>query len=148
MNRRTAIRSLMTSAAFVAGAGTSLGATQAKQAPAPAKGAAPAAARPIQLHCDLAVDPKREKEVEDFFVRTFRPTAMKHEGYIDLKLVRLKQAVRGNVPNGCLFRFVLTYKSEELRQKWIASADHQRVWPPIENALTDKNFSILVYEVI
>ena len=145
MNRRTMIRRVITSAALAAGAVPAIA-----QTPAPGKkaAAAPAAAtRPIQLHCDLAVDPKREKEVEDFFVREFRPTAMKHEGYIDLRLVRLKTAVRGNVPNGCLFRFVLTYKSEELRQKWIASADHDRVWPPIENALTDKNFSILVYDV-
>ena len=146
MNRRTMIRRV-TGAALAAGAGVVPAMAQTKAPAKKATGAAPASDRPIQLHCDLAVDPKREKDVEDFFVREFRPTAMKHEGYIDLKLVRINTAVRGNVPAGCKYRFVLTYKSEALRQKWIASADHQRVWPPIENALTDKEFGILVYDV-
>jgi uncharacterized lipoprotein len=38
-------------------------------------------------------------------------------------------------------------ESEELRQKWIKTPEHQKVWPTIENTLTDKNFSILVYDV-
>ena len=34
-------------------------------------------ARPIQLHCDLAVDPKREQEMLDNFEKVFRPVARK-----------------------------------------------------------------------
>ena len=45
------------------------------------------------------------------------------------------------------FSFVLTFESEALRQKWIASKDHDRVWPEIEKTLADKNFGILLYDV-
>lgn len=53
---------------------------------------------PIQLNCDLAVDPKKEKEFIKYFDTVFRPVARKHQGYIDLKLLKLNQAVRGPVP--------------------------------------------------
>ena len=101
--------------------------------------------RPIQLHCDLAVDPKREQEMLDNFEKVFRPVAKKQAGFIDLKMLKLKAAIRGAVP--LKYRFELTFQSEELRQKWIATADHARVWPLIENTLTDKEFSVTVFEV-
>lgn len=100
----------------------------------------------IQLHLDLAVDPKREQEMLDNFEKVFRPTARKQPGYIDLKMLKLQQAVRGGPPPGGTFRFVLTFVSEEMRQKWIASATHAQVWPKIEDTLLDKNFNILVYD--
>lgn len=30
----------------------------------------------------------------------------------------------------------LEFESDEFRQKWIASAAHQRVWPPVEKTMT------------
>jgi antibiotic biosynthesis monooxygenase (ABM) superfamily enzyme len=111
---------------------------------ASARAAAPP--RHIQLHLDLAVDPKREQEMLDNFEKIFRPTARKQPGYIDLKMLKLQQAVRGGPPPGGKFRFVLTFASEEMRQKWIATAAHAQVWPKIEDTLLDKNFNILVYD--
>jgi hypothetical protein len=108
-----------------------------------AKGAP--AGRPIQLHCDLAVDPKKEQEMLDNFEKIFRPVARKQPGFIDLKMLKLKTAIRGPVP--LKYRFELTMESEELRQKWIATEVHAKAWPSIENTLTDKNFSIAVFEV-
>ena len=102
--------------------------------------------RHIQLHLDLAVDPAKEQEMLRYFDKVFRPTARKQPGYIDLKMLKLKQAIRGGAPPGGSLRFVLTFVSEELRQKWIATAAHEKVWPAIENTLTDKNFNILVYD--
>lgn len=101
--------------------------------------------RPIQLHCDLAVDPKREQEMLDNFEKTFRPVARKQPGFIDLKMLKLKTAIRGAAP--LKYRFELTMQSEELRQKWIATEAHAKAWPLIENTLTDKEFSITVFEV-
>jgi hypothetical protein len=101
---------------------------------------------PIQLNCDLAVDPKKEKDFIKHFDIVFRPVARKHQGYIDLKLLKLNQDIRGPVPPGGTFRFALTYESEALRQKWIASDDHAKAWAPLEDMLTDKNFGILVYD--
>lgn len=108
---------------------------------------AAATKRPIRLQCDLAVDPAKEKEFVAYFENVFRPVARKHAGYIDLKMLKLNTAVRGGNPPGGKFRFDLTFESEELRQKWIASDDHNKNWPPLENMLTDKNFGILVYDV-
>src|SRR3954447_24976409 len=90
--------------------------------------------RPIQLHCDLAVDPKREQEMLDNFEKIFRPVARKQPGFIDLKMLRLKDAIRG--PKPLKYRFELTMQSEELRQKWIATEAHAKAWPTIENTLT------------
>jgi antibiotic biosynthesis monooxygenase (ABM) superfamily enzyme len=131
MKRRTYVAGLL--AAAVTG--------QAQSGKAPAKG------RPIQLHLDMLVDPKREQEMLTNFEKVFRPTAQKQPGYIDLKVLKLSSAIRGPAPTGGKYRFVLTFESEALRQKWIASKDHDRVWPEIEKTLLDKNFGILLYDV-
>jgi hypothetical protein len=74
--------------------------------------AAPAVAsdRPIQLHCDLNVDPKREQEMLDKFEKVFRPVARRQPGFIDLKMLKLKDPIRGPVP--AKYRFELTMASE------------------------------------
>jgi hypothetical protein len=125
---------------------TYIGAMLAGAAGASVTQAAPTQ-RPIQLHCDLAVDPAREQEMLSNFEKIFRPVAMKQPGYIDLKMLKLSQDIRGPAPAGGQYRFVLTFASEALRQKWIASDAHAKAWPTIENTLTDKNFGILVYDV-
>jgi len=102
---------------------------------------------PIQLHVDLAVDPAREKEMLHNFETLFRPEAAKHAGYIDVKMLKLRTALQGSGPAGVNYRFSLTYQSEELRQKWVASAGHQRVWPTIENTLSSKNYTVLLFDV-
>jgi hypothetical protein len=102
---------------------------------------------PIQLHVDLTVDPAREKEMLHNFETIFRPEATKHPGYIDVKMLKLRTALQGSAPEGLNYRFSLTYESEELRRKWVASAEHQRVWPTIENALSSKNYTVLLFDV-
>lgn len=105
------------------------------------------AAHPIQLHVDLAVDPAKEKEMLDNFETIFRPAAVKYPGYIDVKMIKLRSALMGTAPAGVNYRFVLTYHSEEMRQKWVASAIHQKVWPTIENTLSSKNYTVLLFDV-
>ena len=102
---------------------------------------------PIQLHVDLAVDPAKEKEMLHNFETFFRPEAAKHTGYIDVKMLKLRTALLGSGPAGVNYRFALTYQSEELRQKWVASAEHQRVWPTIEATLSSKNYTVLLFDV-
>ena len=106
-----------------------------------------AAGAPIQLHVDLEVDPAREKEMLHNFETVFRPAASKQPGYIDVKMVKLRSALKGSAPAGVNYRFVLTYASEELRQKWVASAVHQKVWPTIENTLSSKDYTVLLFDV-
>jgi hypothetical protein len=111
-----------------------------------ALGAAPG--HPIELHVDLAVDPAKEKEMLHNFQTIFRPEAAKHPGYIKVKMLKLRKAIQGSAPSGVNYRFSLTYQSEELRQKWVASAEHQRVWPTIENTLSSKNYTVLLFDVV
>jgi len=105
-------------------------------------------AHPIQLHLDMAVDPAKEKEMLKNFETIFRPAAAKQPGYIDVKILKLRSAVQGKAPAGINYRFSLTYQSEELRQKWVASDVHQKVWPTIENTLLTKNYNVLLFDVI
>ena len=107
------------------------------------------AARPIQLHVDLSVDPAKEKEMLKNFETIFRPAASKQPGYIDVKIVKLRSALQGSAPPGMNYRFQLTYESEEARQKWINSDIHKKVWPTIENTLTNKkDYTVLLCDSV
>jgi hypothetical protein len=106
-----------------------------------------AAPNPIVLEVDLSVDPAREKEMLDNFHNTFKPAAVKFPGYIDVKILKLHSALMGEAPAGLNYRFQLAYQSEELRQKWVASDVHQKVWPTIENTLKSKNYRVLLFDV-
>jgi hypothetical protein len=128
MNRRTHLKTLL------AASGT-----------AAAKAAE--TARPIQLHVDLAVDPAKEKQMLKNFATVFRPAASKQPGYIDVKMLKLRSTLQGKAPAGINYRFALTFESEELRQKWVASDVHQEVWPTIENTLSRKDYTVMLFDV-
>jgi heme-degrading monooxygenase HmoA len=123
MNRRTVLQTMLAAAA------------PAAQGP-----------RPIQLHVDLAVDPAKEQEMLRNFRNTFRPAAAKQPGFIDVKMLKLRSALQGKAPAGANYRFVLRFQSEELRQKWVASEVHQKVWPTIERTLTSMDYTVLLYD--
>ncbi len=101
---------------------------------------------PIVLYCDLAVDPEREHEMLDHFHQAFKPAAEKFDGFIDLKMLKLRKVIHGGPPPAPTinYRFQLTYQSEEKRQLWIASEVHGKVWPLIEDTLTDKGYLVLL----
>lgn len=102
---------------------------------------------PIQLHVDLSVDPAKEQEMLKHFRTVFVPAASKQPGFIDVKMIKLRSALMGKAPDGVNYRFVLNFKSEELRQKWVASAIHQKVWPPMETMLRSKNYTVVLFDV-
>lgn len=143
MDRRSWLKSLalLGSAGFIPKTRRAVAATTAA-APAPGT------RHPIVLYCDLAVDPAREQEMLDAFHHHFKPVAQKHPGYIDLKMLKLRQVVQGGpAPASSInYRFQLTYASEELRQKWIASPEHLKYWPMVENTVTDKGYLVLLTE--
>jgi hypothetical protein len=105
-------------------------------------------AHPIVLYVDMAVDPAKEKEMLHNFETIFRPAAAKQPGYIDVKMLKLRSTLMGKAPAGVNYRFALTYQSEELRQKWVASAVHQKVWPTIENTLSTKDYTVMLFDVV
>jgi hypothetical protein len=96
------------------------------------------------------VDPAREQEMLDAYHNHFKPVAQKHRGYIDLKMLKLRKVIQGGpAPAKSInYRFQLTYESEELRQQWIASADHDKYWPMIENTVLDKGYLVLLTDAV
>jgi heme-degrading monooxygenase HmoA len=108
--------------------------------------AQPAARNPIVLYCDLSVSPAREQEMLRNFHTIFKPAAEKFPGYMDVKILKLRTVYTGSAPAGVNYRFQLTYESEELRQEWIKSDVHQKVWPMVENTLASKDYSTLLFD--
>jgi hypothetical protein len=135
MKRRTCLKAMLAAAG---GAVIPAGAIADSQ---------PGNERPIQLHADLAVDPAKEQQMLTLFTEKFRPAAAQQPGFIDARMLKLKSALRGVAPPGANYQFVLTFSSEAQRQKWVATDIHKQLWPAIEDTLTDKNYSRLLYEV-
>jgi hypothetical protein len=104
--------------------------------------------RPIQLHADLSIDPAREADAITYFETVYRPTASRFEGYIDLRLLKLQGALVGSAPAGVNYRFSITFTTETLRQKWVASAPHQEVWGKLETFVTKREYDFLLFEVV
>jgi hypothetical protein len=111
--------------------------------------AQPKTKSPIVLYVDMLVDPAKEKEMVDNYHKIFRPAAVKFQGFLDLKIVKLRTILQGSAPAGMNCRFQLTYESEEPRQKWIASDVHQKVWPTIERTLRNpKDYTVMLCDAI
>lgn len=113
--------------------------------------ATPAEARTkhIRLYVEMDVPAAREREMLETFHNVFVPEAVKHEGYIRVKMLKRRSFIQGTAPANHNYRFELEFESEELRQKWIASAGHQRVWPQVERTMTtQKNYPVVLYDEV
>jgi hypothetical protein len=103
----------------------------------------------IRLYVEMDVPPAREREMLDAFHNTFVPEAVKHPGYIRVKMLKRRTIIQGMVPAEHTYRFELEFESEELRQQWIASAAHQRVWPLVERTMkTQKDYPVVLYDEV
>lgn len=130
-------------------AGTAAGAALAGSAAAQRRRTPATRALPIVLYCDLVVDPAREAEMLHHFHTRFKPAGARFPGFIDLKMLKLRQVIQGfHLPPGVNYRFQLTYQNEDLRQKWIASKTHAQLWPGIQNTLLDKNFHVSLFDEV
>jgi hypothetical protein len=136
MNRRGILKSMLGAVAAAAGA----------------VGLAPAAraqTKHIRLYVEMDIDPAQEREMLDLFHSQFVPEAVRHDGYMRVKLLKRRTVLQGTAPANHNYRFELEFESEELRQKWIASAGHQRVWPPIEHMMTTlKDYPVVLYDEV
>lgn len=103
-------------------------------------------AEPIQLHVDLEVDPAKEADLVKTFKSVFKPTISKQPGFVDVKLMKLRSVPVGTPP-ATKWRLLISFTTEELRLKWVATDDHQRVWPQMEKNLTGKKFSAALYDL-
>lgn len=108
--------------------------------------ALPAAAGPIELHCDLEVEPSREKEMLENYLKIFRPTISRQPGFVSVKLLKLRVERRGKAPAGCPYRLIISFAAEEQRLTWVATDDHQKAWPTVERTLKGALYSALLYD--
>ena len=105
--------------------------------------------RHIRLYVEMDVPAGREREMLDTFHNAFVPEAVKHAGYVRVKMLKRRTVLQGTVPTQHNYRFELEFENEELRQQWIASAGHQRVWPPVERCMTTlKDYPVVLYDEV
>jgi hypothetical protein len=121
---------------------------KAMAAALPAVAAGAAAPPPIQLHCDLELDPKREKEMLTNYRNVFRPTIIKQPGFVAVTLLKLRAEKQGKAPLGCTYRLIISFQTEEQRLTWVATPDHQKVWPMVENTLKGVKYIALLYDPV
>ena len=99
-----------------------------------------AAAPPIVLAGDLTIDPDKEDLMLKTFRTEFRPAAARQPGFIDMHMLKVRP--RANAPaGGPNYRFVLSFQSEELRLKWVATEDHKRIWPVMQSTFKSSSFT-------
>lgn len=122
---------------------------KAMAAALPAAGMVKAAeAPPIQLHCDLQLDPKREQEMLDNYRKVFRPAISQQPGFVSVTLLKLRSENQGKAPAGCTYRLIISFQTEAQRLKWVASPTHQKAWPTVENTLVGQKFTALLYDPV
>src|SRR4051812_33735616 len=129
MKRRTHLKALL-----LAPLGLSLGQAQVRTA------------NPIHLFVEMEVDPASEKEMLNNFHNIFVPEAKKHPGFISVKLMKFRQVMQANITTAN-YRFELEFESEELRQKWIKTPEHKRVWPTVEKFIkSQKDYPVVLFD--
>jgi len=104
--------------------------------------------KPIHLFVEMEVDGKNEKEMLDNFHNVFVPEAKKHRGFISVKMLKFRKVMLGTA-RPVNYRFELEFESEELRQKWIASPEHKRVWPTVEKFIkTPTTYPVVLFDEV
>jgi hypothetical protein len=103
----------------------------------------------IRIYCEMDVPPEREREMLDAFHNVFVPEAVKHDGYVRVKLLKRRTVLQGAPPAQYNYRFELEFENEELRLQWFHSAGHQRVWPLVEKAIkSQKDYPVVLYDEV
>ena len=101
----------------------------------------------VRVYVEMDIDPADEAEMLDLFHNQFVPEAVKHEGYVRVKLLKRRTVLQGTAPERTNYRFELEYENEDLRLAWAASPGHQRVWPLIEKFIrTQGTYPVTLYD--
>src|SRR3989442_6979596 len=95
---------------------------------------------PIELHVDLEVEPLKEKDLVDTFHQVFEPAIGKQPGFVSVKLLKARLSAA--------YRLAISFQTEDQRLAWVASADHQKVWPRMEASLKGAKFSAILWDCV
>ena len=96
---------------------------------------------PIELHCDLEVDPAQEKALVNTFHTVFEPTIGAQPGFVSVTLLKLRATE-------IAYRLRISFETEEQRAAWVATGDHQRVWPQMERTLKGAKLAATLWDTI
>ena len=66
----------------------------------------------IRLYVEMDIAPAREREMLDLFHNQFVPEAVKHEGYIRVKMLKRRTVIQGSVPPAHNYRFELDSRAK------------------------------------
>lgn len=107
-----------------------------------------ATGHPIQLHVDLEVDPARESELLAVFKDHFQPAISHQPGFVEVRLLKLVAAMSGPPLLGNYnYRLVISFETEDQRKAWVATPEHQKIWPAVAANLKGAKFSSALYEI-
>jgi heme-degrading monooxygenase HmoA len=95
---------------------------------------------PIELHVDLEVAPSKEKDIVETFHTIFEPTIRRQPGFVSVALLKARASAA--------HRLVISFQTEEQRVAWVATDDHQRVWPQMEKHLVGQKYSVSLWDKI
>ncbi len=93
----------------------------------------------LQIYFD--VSPDKETAFQSLYSDAYVPAMQKQEGYIRSDLIRifppdLAREIEG-AETEFNFQMELVFDTEENRRRWVASEEHQVVWPQAEE-ITNK----------
>jgi hypothetical protein len=87
----------------------------------------------VQLQIYFKVAEERAKEFEQMYALSYVPALGVQEGYLYSTLLRVfkdEQAAKIEAaPTEFNYQMELAFHTEESRLKWVASPEHQSVWP-------------------
>jgi antibiotic biosynthesis monooxygenase (ABM) superfamily enzyme len=93
----------------------------------------------ITLHIQFRVKPGRENQFEELYWITYVPVISKQEGFRRTQMLR-------PYGGGNEYEIDIYFDTEDLRERWASSPDHERVWPQVEDLCTEiapRGFEVL-----
>jgi heme-degrading monooxygenase HmoA len=78
----------------------------------------------IELHIYMEPHAGRESELEDVYRQEYVPGIKNQQGFRRTTLLKSRDALRS-------YQINITFDSEELRLKWVASKEHTKIWPKL-----------------
>lgn len=73
----------------------------------------------------MEVRPESAQALENLYRETFRPTISRQDGFAAVRLLRPREP-------GDAYVLSIAFDDEPLQQRWVASEEHQRLWPRME----------------
>lgn len=91
------------------------------------------------LHVNLRVRPSSGQDLEKLYRETFQPAISRQKGLAAVTLLRAREPEHDYVLS-------IAFHDESLQQKWVASEEHQRLWPQMESHCVD--YTVKRYDLV